>query len=81
MVLHWGGVLSADADLRSDDDDTSPNNKDCVESSRPRFLGIRRFLDRGRHVGVAVPQNEDEGSRCNSASVELVVTDAPKILN
>ena len=65
----WGRVPWADADLRSDDGDD-----DREESTRPRFLGMRRFLGRGGHVGVAVPQSEEEegSSGREPASVELV---------
>ena len=66
----WGWVPWADADLRSDDDDDHRG-----ESTRPRFLGMRSFLGRSGHVGVPVPQNEEEegSSRRESASVELVL--------
>jgi len=72
----WGGVPSADTGLRSDNDDETSNvdDDDREESTRPRFFGMRRFLGRGGHVGVAVPQNEEEGSsRRESVSVELVL--------
>ncbi len=69
----WGGVPSADAGLGSDDETSNVDNDDREESTRPRFLGMRRFLGRGGHVGVAVPQNEEEGSRRESVSVELVL--------
>jgi hypothetical protein len=70
----WGGVPWADAGLRPDNDDEPSNDDDDrEESTRPRFLGMRRFLGRGGHVGAAVPQNEEEGSRRESVSVELVL--------
>ena len=70
----WGGVLWADAGLwENNDNELTNNNSSHKESTRPRFLSMQRFLGRGGPVGVAVPQNEEEGSKRGSVSVEVVL--------
>lgn len=47
---------------------------DDHEVTRPRFLGIRSlFGGRGRHVGLAVPSNDEEEIRRRESIVELVI--------
>ena len=69
-----GGVLWVDAGLWADNDNKpSNNNSNHKESTRPQFLSMQRFLGRGGHIGMAVPQNKEEGSRHEYVSVELVL--------
>jgi hypothetical protein len=70
---HWDRIPLADAGLQSVNDETSSNNDDRKGSTGPRFLDMQSFLGRGGHVRVVVLQNKDEGSRCKSVSVELVL--------
>ncbi|KAL7538423.1 hypothetical protein ACHAXR_008544 [Thalassiosira sp. AJA248-18] len=74
---HWTGVEES-ADVTDDVSSENSNNESSnthddghhqFDSTRPRFLGIRRFFSRSGHVGVAVPGDEETE---NIESIELV---------